>query len=94
MPVKLGNKEVKMGFWDKAFDVAKNVGTTVANHIEASANEIREIKQKYEDMSDDELLRVVHSDGIFGKSQKEKAIAFSILKKRGFDPEEIKSRKA
>lgn len=94
MPVKLGNKEVKMGFWDKAFDVAKNVGTTVANHIEASANEIREIKQKYEDMSDDELLRVVHSDGFFGKSQKEKAIAFSILKKRGFDPEEIKSRKA
>lgn len=83
-----------MGFWDKAFEVAKNVGTTVAAEIEASANEIREIKQKYEEMNDDELLHVVHSDGFFRKTQKEKAIAFGILKTRGFAPEEIKSRKA
>lgn len=83
-----------MGFWDKALEVAKNAGTVVAAGIEKSANEIREIKQKYEGMGDDELLRVVHSDGFFGKSQKEKAIAFGILKNRGFDPEEIKARKA
>lgn len=82
-----------MGFWDKAFDVAKNVGTAVASEIEKSANEIREIKLKYEGMEDDELIRVVHSDGFFGKSQKEKGIAFSVLKSRGFSVEDINSRK-
>ncbi|QYK00355.1 hypothetical protein [Shewanella psychrotolerans] len=54
-----------MGFWDKAFDVAKNVGTAVASEIESTANELREIKQKYEEMSDDELLRIIKSDGFW-----------------------------
>lgn len=78
-----------MGFWGKAFDVAKNVGTAVVGEIESSANEIREIKQKYEEMSDDELLKVVKSDGFFGKTKKEKGVAFGILKKRGYSIEEI-----
>ena len=82
-----------MGFWDKALDVAKNAGTAVANQLEQQANEIREIKQKYEDLGDDELIRIVHSDGFFGKSQKEKAIAFSTLKGRGYDADDIKFRK-
>jgi hypothetical protein len=82
-----------MSFWGKALEIAKNIGTTVAAEIEASANEIRETKQKYETLSDDELLRVVHSDGFFGKTQKEKAIAFGILKNRGLHAEEIKLRK-
>ncbi len=78
-----------MGFWGKAFDVAKNVGTAVVSEIESSANEVREIKQKYEDMTDQELLRIVKSDGFFGKSKKEKGVAFGILKKRGYSVEEI-----
>ena len=82
-----------MGFLDKALDLAKNAGTAVYNEIEKSANEIREIRSKYEDLGDDELLRIVHSDGFFGKSSKEKAIAFSILKSRGYDIEEIKAKK-
>lgn len=78
-----------MGFWGKAFDVVKNIGTTVANEIESNANKIREIKQKYEVMTDEELLRVIKSDGFFGKSKKEKGVAFGILKKRGYDIDEI-----
>ena len=78
-----------MGFWDKALDVAKNIGTTVVNQIESSANEIREIKQKYEAMSDEELFKVIKSDGFFGNSKKEKGIAFGILKKRGYNIDEI-----
>ena len=82
-----------MGFWDKAFEVAKNAGTAVYNELEKSANETREIRQKYEDLSDDELLRIVHSDGFFAKSSKEKAIAFGTLKSRGHDVEDIKAKK-
>ena len=82
-----------MGFWDKAFEVAKDIGTTVVTEIEKSANETREIKGKYEVLDTDELIKIVHSDGFFRKSQKEKAIAFGILRSRGLDPEEIKSRK-
>ena len=84
---------MEMGFWDKAFEVAKNAGTAVYNELEKSANETREIRQKYEDLSDEELLKIVHSDGFFGKSSKEKAIAFGTLKNRGYDVEDIKARK-
>jgi hypothetical protein len=80
-----------MGFWDKAFEAAKNAGTVVVAEIEKSANEIREIKEKYEQMSDRELLRVVRSDGFFGSSQKEKGIAYGMLKKRGYNAEAFKS---
>lgn len=82
-----------MGFWDKAFDVAKNVGTEAFNALEKSANETREIRDKYDGLDDRELLSIVHSDGFFGKSPKEKAIAFSILKNRGYDAEQIKALK-
>lgn len=78
-----------MSFWDKAFNVAKNIGTAVVNEIESNANEIREIKQKYEAMSDEELFRVIKSDGFFAKSKREKGVAFSILKKRGYNIDEI-----
>ena len=82
-----------MGFWDKAFDVAKNVGTAAMSAIEESANETREIKLKCEGKSDDELLRMIHSDGFFSSSSKEKAIAFSTLKSRGYSAEDINAAK-
>lgn len=78
-----------MGFWDKALEITKNVGTAVASEIESTANELREIKQKYEKMDDNELLIVIKSDGFFGKSKKEKGVAYGILKKRGYSVEEI-----
>jgi hypothetical protein len=78
-----------MGFWDKAFEITKNIGTAVVSEIESTANELREIKQKYEVMEDDELLRLIKSDGFFGKSKKEKGVAYGILKKRGHSLEEI-----
>lgn len=82
-----------MGFWDTAFNVVKDVGTTIATEIEKAANNTRETKLKYEEMADDELIRLVHSDGFFGKTQKEKGIAFGILTRRGFSVEDINSRR-
>jgi len=79
-----------MGFWDKALNVAKNAGTAVYSELEKSANEVRELRQKYEDMGDQELLRVVKNDGFLGSSSKERAIAFSTLKSRGYTAEDVK----
>ncbi|PAT41738.1 hypothetical protein CK623_01095 [Vandammella animalimorsus] len=80
-----------MGTWGKAFGFVKNLGTIFYNQLEKAANETREIRQKYEDLNDDELLRVVHSNG---KSSKEKAIAFGTLKSRGYEVEDIKAKKS
>lgn len=65
----------------------------VPSVLESHNNEIREIKLKYDDLSDDELIRVVHSTGFFAKDSKEKGVAFSILKKRGLSVDDINSRK-
>ena len=61
--------------------------------LESHNNEIRELKLKYEGMQDDELIRVVHSDGFFGKTSKEKGVAFSVLKTRGLNIADMNSRK-
>lgn len=61
--------------------------------IETYSNEIRELKLKYEDLQDDELITLVHSEGFFGKSAKEKGIAFGVLKSRGLSVDDINSRK-
>lgn len=82
-----------MGFFDAAFNGIKNTVTFIASEIERSANEVREIRQKYEELDDKDLIKIVHSDGFFGKSSKEKSIAFSTLKSRGLDAEDIKMRK-
>ena len=80
-----------MSFWKKALDVTKNAATAVAGEIEKQANELRELKQKYEDKSDGELLKIAKNDGVFGCTSKERSVAASILKKRGFSVEELKS---
>ncbi|OEE15973.1 hypothetical protein [Aliivibrio fischeri] len=81
-----------MSFWNKAFDVAKNAGTSLINEIESNANEIREIKSKYENKSDEELIRIINNDSFFAsQSKKEKGVAFGILKKRGYSAEDIKA---
>ena len=83
-----------MGIWDKALKLAKNAGTVVANKIKKSANETRELRDNYEILSDDELVRIVQSDGFLGKSTKEKGVAYGILRKRGYTDEAIKKNKS
>lgn len=77
-----------MSFWD----VAKSVGTSVANSINEKANEIRKTRDEYEAMSDRELISIANSDGFFGNSSTEKGVAFSILKSRGYGSSDLKSR--
>ncbi len=83
-----------MGFFNNVFEVIKNVGTAAVTQLEKSTNEIREIKLKYEKMDDNELLRIVHSEGVFGESKQEKGIAFGILRNRGLEIEYINSKKS
>ena len=78
-----------MGFWDKAWQVTKDLGEGVANSISEKANEVRQAKEKFESMSDDELIRIANSDGFFGKSQTEKGVALRILQSRGYDPHNL-----
>ncbi len=81
-----------MGFFDKAFQIAKDVGTTVVTRVNEEANKIRETKEKYQSLGDDELINIAKSDGFFGKTSQEKSIAFSILKSRGYTAEDLRSR--
>lgn len=77
-----------MGFWD----VAKDIGTSVANSVAEKANAIRQLRENYEAMGDDELIRIANSDGFFGNSTTEKGVAFAILKSRGYSADDLKSR--
>lgn len=79
-----------MGFWDKAFQIAKDAGINAANSLNENANEIRQLKDKYKSLSDEELIRIVNSSGFVGKSSKEKGVAFGTLKSRGYKTEEIR----
>ena len=79
-----------MSFWSKAGEIAKNVGTTVVNEIEKSANKTRELRAKYEGMREGELVQIVKkTEGWSAKPQKDRAIAYSILKKRGYDVQSL-----
>ncbi|PSL09395.1 hypothetical protein CLV44_13219 [Marinobacterium halophilum] len=74
-----------MSFLGKAWNLTKNIGAAVVNEIDATANEVKQLTEKYEKLSDDELLKIVGSDGVFGKSRREKGVAAGILRKRGHD---------
>ncbi len=78
-----------MGFWDKALNVAKDLGTSIVNDLESNANELRKIKKEYANMDDNELFDIVRGSGFLSKSKQEKGVAYSILKKRGHSPETI-----
>lgn len=89
-----------MTFWEKALKAAKTIGTAAANtvtnmnaHIAEEANETREFQEKLTKMNDDELFRIINNDGVFGPSSKERGVAFSILKKRGYSSEDINASK-
>lgn len=82
-----------MGFWDKAFQVAKDVGTSVTASLHEQANEIRAINVKFESYDDHKLLTIIHGEGFWGPDSREKGIAFKILKSRGYSEEEISAHK-
>lgn len=82
-----------MSFWSKAGEIAKNVGTVVVAGIEKSANETRELKAKYENMEEEKLVEIVRkTEGWGAKPKKDRAIAFSILKQRGYDIESLRNK--
>ena len=83
-----------MSFWEKALQAAKDIGTSTVNSLNERANEIRQLKEKYELMSDDELIQIVNSDGFFSHSQTEKGAAFGILKARGRSTDDMRANKA
>ena len=90
-----------MTFWDQAFKVAQvvgktalNVGIAVANSADERANKIREFQQEYSSMDDEELLKIVHSDGFLASSGDKKGVAYRELKKRGYSVEAINEAKS
>ena len=82
-----------MSFWQKAVQAAKDIGTSAASAVNVKANEVRLLKEKYESMSDEELVRIANSDGVFGHTSTEKGVAFSTLKARGYTAEDLRARR-
>jgi len=79
-----------MSFWSKAGELAKNTGTAVFNAVEKSANETRELRSKLEGMDEDKLVKIVNKrEGWTAEPQKNRSMAYSILKKRGYDVESL-----
>ena len=69
-----------MSFWDKAAKVAKTVGDGVKDQIDKHA----ELKARLEAKSDDELKKIIKSEGFLGANDKEKNMARMILRTRGY----------
>lgn len=74
-----------MGF----FDIAKKVGIEVYKHAKEYVNETSQCKDRYENVSDEELI----SKFRIGSMSAENVAILSILKSRGYDSETIKKLK-
>ncbi len=68
-----------MGFGDSAANLAKEAGESAKRFNERS----RKLQNEYQQESSEKLRRVVKSEGFFGNSAQEKAIARKVLKERG-----------
>ena len=69
-----------MGFFDTVGDIAKGV----AQGMIEEGNEMKEIKQKFDNYSDDKLADICENDSFLGGSSSiEKLIAKKILQDRG-----------
>jgi len=77
-----------MGFFDKAFDLAKNLTESFSAQVEKTANERREMIQELEPMNDAELITVLNDDG-WNSSRKRRNIAYGILRKRGHSDKDL-----
>ncbi|WP_308073754.1 hypothetical protein [Neisseria polysaccharea] len=72
-------EDMIMGFWGSAANLAKEAGEGVKRFNERS----RKLQNEYQQKSSEKLRRVVKSEGFFGNSAQEKAIARKVLKERG-----------
>lgn len=74
-------------FWDKtkkySKEFAKELPKKLGEQINRVSEEVNSAKERFESMSNDELLRIVNNGG----SQIERKVAFSILKSRGVEAE-------
>lgn len=69
-----------MGLWDTVGSLAKGA----MNQVNEYNAEMQELKSKMEGKSNDELRRIVKSGGGFlGASDKERKMAYYVLKQRG-----------
>jgi hypothetical protein len=70
-----------MGFFDTVGDIAKGA----AQGMIEKGNEMKEIKQKFDNYSDDKLAEICENDSFIGGSSSiEKSIAKKILSDRGY----------
>ncbi|MFI3219286.1 MAG: hypothetical protein QX189_09220 [Methylococcales bacterium] len=69
----------------------KNTATVVGNAVAEKAQELRELKEKYDALDDSELLSILESSGWGAKSSTEKNMAMQILKNRGHDEAFLRS---
>lgn len=81
-----------MSFWSKTLDIAKNVGNVVVSELDKAAAKNREIEAKYKKYSDNDLFKVIKSEGFMGATNNEKGIAGKVLRSRGYSAEEIKNK--
>jgi hypothetical protein len=69
-----------MGFWETAGKLAKGA----ANALDEKAHELQATKMRLESKSNEDLKRLIKSDGFFGSaSNTEKSMAMKILRERG-----------
>lgn len=68
-----------MGFWDSVGSVAKSV----ANAASEYNAEMQALKMRMQDKSSSELRSIVKSEGFFSSSEKERKMAYLVLKERG-----------
>ena len=78
-----------MSFFKKAFKFAQKGVVLICEEVKKNAEEYEHLKTKFEDKSSEDLLQIVNGQGFFSANSKEKMIAFSILKSRGYTKEEI-----
>jgi len=81
-----------MSFWSVIGKVGKfavDTSVVVAEEMNKKANKIKQIHEKYLQLSDGELIKIAKSDGAFGNSSQEREIAVKVLKKRGINREDF-----
>lgn len=78
-----------MSFFDKALQFAKDLATNTIDEQNKKANRNLETKEYLDSKSNEDLAKILNSQGVLGRSQTEKGLAFGILKSRGLSSEEI-----
>lgn len=88
-----------MSFSEKATRALKTTGKAITKavvwgitELEKYNEKVREARERLQVKSDDDLIRIIGSSGIFESQQTDKNVAIQILKDRGHSTEEIARR--